>query len=366
MVTARDRSVQRESVWRTESDNKQGKYLSNVAIGYGKTALLHMINIDPNIRYLESICNSTKEQQYIDRLKKFLSEGNRWIHVDGGNRADTIIDWYDNKVKLISAIYTLCEEDEYGKRKSVGNVQLRDSMNREELLHAGGDYVKLVEQLEQQSFTIETYSELNEEDRRDLFKNLNDNIDLSEDEIRNCEISKICNDGHEIESCVFMFQEEFARRIIGGKNTSNRGSLWITTSLDWEISLGRKISPSSFKPQPKIESRLVSLKRRDLLCSEEILELLNSKNLDPPNKRLIRAISIASFNQRRKKLRNSLKRQPSKLKLKHGYDPKNWEKTMKNAFSSMSEGFIDSRPEELSLQDWVEFSAQIEKSKNDL
>ena len=179
-------------------------------------------------------------------------------------------------------------------------------------------------------------------------------------------ISKICNEGHEIESCVFMFQEEFAKRIIGGKNTSNRGSLWITTSLDWEISLGRKISPSSFKPQPKIESRLVSLKRRDLLCSEEILELLNSKNLDPPNKRLIRAISIASFNQRRKKLRNSLKRQPSKLKLKHGYDPKNWEKTMKNAFLSMSEGFIDSRPEELSLQDWVEFSAQIEKSKNDL
>ena len=43
-VTARDRSVQRESVWRNESDNKQGKYLSNVAIGYGKTALLHMID----------------------------------------------------------------------------------------------------------------------------------------------------------------------------------------------------------------------------------------------------------------------------------------------------------------------------------
>ena len=32
----------------------------------------------------------------------------------------------------------------------------------------------------------------------------------------------------------------------------------------------------------------------------------------------------------------------------------------------MEEGFIDSRPEELSLQDWVEFSAQIDKSKNDL
>ena len=194
LVTARDRSVQRESVWRTESDNKQGKYLSNVAIGYGKTALLHMINVTPNIKYLESICNSTKDQHYIDRLKEFLAEGKKWIHVDGGNRADTIIDWYDNKVRLIAAIYTLCEEDEYGKRRSVGTVQLRDTMNREELLHSGGDYVKLVEQLEKQSFTIETYSELTEEDRRDLFKNLNDNIDLSDDEIRNCEISKICND----------------------------------------------------------------------------------------------------------------------------------------------------------------------------
>ena len=79
LVTARDRSVQRESVWRTESDNKQGKYLSNVAIGYGKTALLHMINVAPNIKYLETICNSTKDQQYIDRLKAFLDEGKKWI-----------------------------------------------------------------------------------------------------------------------------------------------------------------------------------------------------------------------------------------------------------------------------------------------
>ena len=198
LVTARDRSVQRESVWRFERNNKQGKYLSNVTIGYGKTALLHMINVAPNIKYLENICNSSKDQHYIDRLKKFLSEGNRWIHVDGGNRADTIIDWYDNKVKLIPAIYTLSEEDEYGKVRSVGTVQLKESMNREQLLSAGGDYSKLVEQLEQQPFTVETYSELTEEDRRDLFKNLNDNIDLSDEEIRNCEISDICTDIREL------------------------------------------------------------------------------------------------------------------------------------------------------------------------
>ena len=179
-------------------------------------------------------------------------------------------------------------------------------------------------------------------------------------------ITTVCNNGHKIESCVFMFQEEFARRISGDKYISNRGPLWISTSLDWEITLGRKISSSSFKPQPKIESRLVNLKRRELLISKEILEYLESKNLEAPNKRLIRAISATSFNQRRKKLRNSLKRQPSKLKLKHGYDPKKWEIIMKSAFLSMGDRFFDSRPEELSLQDWIEFSAQITKSKKEL
>ena len=52
----------------------------------------------------------------------------------------------------------------------------------------------------------------------------------------------------------------------------------ITTSLDWEITLEKRF-PSCFKPQPKIDSRLVSFKRRDLLSSEEILEFLNSKDL---------------------------------------------------------------------------------------
>tara|TARA_Y100001968_G_scaffold101350_1_gene91260 strand:- start:632 stop:1564 length:933 start_codon:yes stop_codon:yes gene_type:complete len=179
-------------------------------------------------------------------------------------------------------------------------------------------------------------------------------------------ISKICNDGNGIKNCVFMFQEEFAKRICADNNISNRGPLWITTSLDWQITLGKKISPSSFKPQPKVESRLVKLKRRDLLNSETVLNYLNSKNLKPPSKRLIRAISAASFNQRRKKLRNSLKRQPSKLKLKHGFDPNKWGNILNKSVLSMGEGFFDSRPEQLTLDDWIEFSAQIMKFQKEL
>ena len=192
-LTARDRSVQRESVWRNESGNKQGEYLSNVAIGYGKTAILHIIDIEANVEYLKGICNSAREQRYIDRLEEFLNKGHKWSHVDGGNRADTIIDWYDNKVYLIAAIYPLYEQDQFGKKVMVGTVTLNKPMNREELIQSGGDHEKLVKQLESQLFTIEIYSELTEEDRRDLFKNLNDNVDLSIEEIRNSEISDICN-----------------------------------------------------------------------------------------------------------------------------------------------------------------------------
>ena len=42
--TARDRTVQRESVWLWIKD-KCHCYMSNVAVGYGKTALLHLIAV---------------------------------------------------------------------------------------------------------------------------------------------------------------------------------------------------------------------------------------------------------------------------------------------------------------------------------
>ena len=178
-------------------------------------------------------------------------------------------------------------------------------------------------------------------------------------------ITQICKLGEGPNKCVFMFQEEFAKRVCAD-NSSNRGPLWVTISLDWEVTLGKKISPSSFKPQPKIDSRIVSFSRRDLLNSEQITELLSSKNLEKPNSRLIRAISSASFNQRRKKIRNTLKRQPSKLKIKHGYDPKIWENIVNKAFLMMGDDFSNYRPEQLSLENWIEFSAQIEHYRKEL
>ena len=190
--TARDRSVQRESIWRTEPNNKQGKYLSNVSIGYAKSATIHLVELKPNVECLKKINRSASEQRYIERLDTFIDDNKDWLHIDGGNRADCILDWYDNKVKLIKATYSLSSETDDGKKVFDGTVNLTKEMNRQELIDSGGNHARLVEQLEDQLFTVETYSELTEEDRRDLFKNLNDNVDLSVEEIRNCEISDIC------------------------------------------------------------------------------------------------------------------------------------------------------------------------------
>ena len=190
--TARDRSVQRESIWRYEPNNKPGHYLSNVSIGYGKSAIIHLVELKPNVKYLQSLNNPANYHRYIERLQSFINQGCDWLHIDGGNRADSILDWYDNKVKLIKGVYTLSKDTDDGKKVHDGTVTLPKEMNRQDLLDSGANHARLVEQLEDSLFTIETYSDLTEEDRRDLFQNLNDNIDLSVEEKRNCEISDIC------------------------------------------------------------------------------------------------------------------------------------------------------------------------------
>ena len=42
--------------------------------------------------------------QFVDHLQSFIDSGNTHIHVDGGNRSDTLIDWYDIRLLLNMAI----------------------------------------------------------------------------------------------------------------------------------------------------------------------------------------------------------------------------------------------------------------------
>ena len=69
--TGRDRTVQRESVWR-EKPPKQAEYMSAVAFGYSQTSLFHLVNIEESIKYLLPKAEYPQDYQYIDHLRSFL------------------------------------------------------------------------------------------------------------------------------------------------------------------------------------------------------------------------------------------------------------------------------------------------------
>lgn len=202
--TARDRTVQRESVWLWIKD-KCHCYMSNVAVGYGKTALLHLIELEPTIKYLKDNCNNSEQEfKYIQHLQKFLDQGYKYLHVDGGNRSDTILGWFDLlkephlkgnlPVKLEPSAYPIGKQRADGTFEVEDYITLTEYKSREDLISMGAQYLKLVNQLDNMNFSVEVYSELNENDRRDLFYNLNDNEEVTSEERRNCEISDICHD----------------------------------------------------------------------------------------------------------------------------------------------------------------------------
>ena len=156
--TARDRTVQREAVWLHIKD-KCSKYISNVTVGYGKAALLHLIELKPTIVYLKSIAKSSEDYRYIAHLEKFVKEGYEYLHVDGGNRSDTILAWYgqlessileslapdrrneNSPLKLQKAIYPL-GRFEAGIYVKEGYITLDRPWSRQELIDHGGEQKK--------------------------------------------------------------------------------------------------------------------------------------------------------------------------------------------------------------------------------
>ena len=74
---------------------------------------------------------------------------------------------------------------------------------------------------------------------------------------------------------VLMFQKEVADRIIAKINTKNYGRLSILSSWKLEIEKISDVQPSSFFPQPKIESSILLIKPK-----LNFFPLKNSKNLE--------------------------------------------------------------------------------------
>ncbi|HLG18361.1 MAG TPA: 16S rRNA (adenine(1518)-N(6)/adenine(1519)-N(6))-dimethyltransferase RsmA [Bdellovibrionota bacterium] len=125
-----------------------------------------------------------------------------------------------------------------------------------------------------------------------------------------------------------LLQEEIVERIIAPVNSSDYGRLSIFVQTYYESHRGPKIPRGSFFPEPDVESRLVSLVRRDPpLVQDEIAGAFDD---------LVRRI----FRHRRKTLRNSLR--------SRSLSPAQIEEILRSLNLN-----AQSRPETVSIQDLV-------------
>ncbi len=129
-----------------------------------------------------------------------------------------------------------------------------------------------------------------------------------------------------VKQAVCMIQKEVAERISAGHGNKTYGILSVFLQTFYRIEYLFTVSEQVFDPPPKVKSaviRLVRNEREQLDCGEK----------------LFFRIVKAGFNQRRKTLRNSLK------------------KELPEGFAS---GYLELRPEQLSPDDFIRLCREIE------
>ena len=130
-----------------------------------------------------------------------------------------------------------------------------------------------------------------------------------------------------VKAIIGMFQKEVAERIISKNNSKQYGILSVKTQLFYDAKILFDVSPNVFFPKPKVNSAVISLTRKENINIDCDLELLD------------RIIKL-SFQHRRKKIKNSLK----KLDIE------------KNI---LEDSIFESRPEQLTIEEFVKLTRKI-------
>lgn len=145
-----------------------------------------------------------------------------------------------------------------------------------------------------------------------------------------------------ITEVMILVQEEFAERLVV-EWTSDRGSLGMCTMLDWDATMEMRVGPHCFSPSPQVHSRLVRMVR-----------------IQPPEgSRLAKQLIRQAFSQRRKKLRNTLSKAPKRINRIRGWHASAY----REAFQSIDCDFLDERPEDIDIEDWLELSRLLEDAR---
>ena len=132
--------------------------------------------------------------------------------------------------------------------------------------------------------------------------------------------------------CSGMIQKEVVERLAASLGSKSYGILSILIQLWYDVEYLFTVHENVFSPPPKVKSAVVLMKRNgrtSLECDEE----------------LFKKIVKGTFNQRRKKLRNSIQQIVGKES------------------PLLSDPILDKRPEQLSIDDFIELTMKVEKEQ---
>ena len=124
-----------------------------------------------------------------------------------------------------------------------------------------------------------------------------------------------------------MFQKEVAERIISKPNSKEYGIISVKTQLLYDVKILFDVSPNAFFPKPRVNSSVISMTRKKNININFDLKLFD---------RLVKL----SFQQRRKKIKNSLK----KLDINENI---------------LEDSIFGLRPEQLSVNDFIRLTQKI-------
>jgi len=134
---------------------------------------------------------------------------------------------------------------------------------------------------------------------------------------------------------MLMVQYEVAKRMVSQPNTKDYGILGVILNYFASVNLEFKISPNVFKPKPKVDSAIISLK-----FNKEIDNNLND--------RFFINVVKAAFGNRRKTLKNSLNNS--------GFNELNFSKFNTD---------LSRRAEDLPISDFIELAKEIQSAMMD-
>ena len=150
---------------------------------------------------------------------------------------------------------------------------------------------------------------------------------------------KILEHKENVPQVVCMIQKEVAERIAEKPGTKTYGILSVLLQAWYDIEYLFTVGEGAFNPPPKVKSAVIRLRR-------------NSRNSLGCDESLFKAVVKASFNQRRKTLRNSLKPIINAKAEREGWSPEEL-----SAFTS--DKIFDLRPERLSVEDFVNLTLKV-------